>query len=146
VLTSLLAERCDHVEAMDPIADAVAAARQRNRNNSNVSIEAGELAGAWPDGPFDLIVLSEVAYYLDDAELQPTLQRVADALTPGGDLAAVHWQHRVPEYPQAGDAVHATLATIRRLERLARHDERDFLLEVFTRSPGQSVAQREGLC
>jgi hypothetical protein len=43
--------------------------------------------------------------------------------------------------------VHAALAGAPGLVRQVRHEEADFLLEVFTRTPAaaRSVAQREGL-
>ena len=41
----------------------------------------------WPDGMFDLIVLSEVLYYLDAAANLATARRAAAALRPG----AVAW-------------------------------------------------------
>jgi hypothetical protein len=58
---------------------------------------------------------------------------------------ACHWRHEVADYPQSGDAVHEAIAERDLLDRAARHEERDFVLEVFTRGPAPSVAEREGL-
>jgi hypothetical protein len=59
----------------------------------------------------------------------------------------VHWRHPVAEHARGGDDVHARLAATPGLGRLARHEEEDFLLDVFTRVPpaAVSVAAREGL-
>ena len=148
VLTAMLASRCDHLLSIDPVPAAVSAARERLADQPHVRVRQGQLTDPWPGAPFGLIVLSEVGYYLDDDELAPTLRRAADALEPEGDLVAVHWRDQVPEYPQPGDTVHKVLATTAGIERLGRHEERDFLLEIYTKTPPppRSVAQREGLC
>ena len=59
----------------------------------------------------------------------------------------MHWRWPVPEHARSGDEVHAVLAGLPGLIRTARHEEADFLLEVFTRTPpeARSVAQHEGL-
>lgn len=41
------------------------------------------------DNPFDVIVCSEVLYYLSEPERAPTLQKVSDLLAPGGVLITV---------------------------------------------------------
>lgn len=61
-----------------------------------------------PDGPFDLIVLSEVAYYLDDEDLSAAGRWLDQALTQMGDLMLVHWIGRT-NYPQSGDEAVAKL-------------------------------------
>jgi SAM-dependent methyltransferase len=106
------------------------------------------LPGAFPAGRFDLVVFSEVGYYLADADLAELLDRCVAALPPGGDLVAVHWRRPVAEHARPGDEVHARLAATPGLARTARHEEADFVLEVYARTPpaARSVAQREGLC
>ncbi|MFC6619345.1 hypothetical protein [Deinococcus radiophilus] len=66
-----------------------------------------------PVGPFDLIVLSEVLYYLSVADLDVALDAVLARLEPGGTLLLVHWTPPVHDYPQTGDAVHE--AALRRV-------------------------------
>ena len=45
-----------------------------------------------PHGPFDLVIASEILYYLDATELQQTLEQLHAALAPGARLVAVHWR------------------------------------------------------
>lgn len=146
-LTVELAGRCDRLLAVDVAADAVTRARTRVAPHPWVAVRQWGLPRL-PDEPVDLLVLSEVAYYLDPDEWAALLPRLPRALTAGGDLVAVHWRHPVPEYPQTGDAVHAALAGAPGLARVSAHVETDFLLEVYTRTGGPlpSVARREGLC
>jgi SAM-dependent methyltransferase len=147
-LTALLAERCERLLAVDAVPAAVTTAAERVAAFPQVTVRPGRMPDDWPDGHFDLVVLSELGYYFDDADLETLLDRAVAALEPGGDLVAVHWRHPVAEHARPGDEVHALLAARPGLERVAAHQEADFLLEVFTKVPpsARSVAQREGLC
>jgi SAM-dependent methyltransferase len=147
-LTALLAPRCEQLLAVDAVPAAVETATARLAPMPHVTVRQARLPAEWPAGdPFDLIVLSELAYYFDDTDLTTLLDRAVDSLGPGGDLVAVHWRWPVAEHFRSGDEVHAALAGRPGLSRLARHEEEDFLLEVFTRVPplSRSVAQRESL-
>jgi SAM-dependent methyltransferase len=144
VLTEQLAVRCDRLLALDVSSDATRLARERLRNHSNVTIEQRDVAADFPTGPFDLIVLSEVGYYFDRDSLARLLEEIASALAPGGDFLSCHWRHPVKEYPLTGDFVHHAISLHMRLQRVASHVERDFLLEVLS-SDGRSVAEQTGL-
>ncbi|WP_218005154.1 class I SAM-dependent methyltransferase [Actinomadura macra] len=141
VLTALLARRCDSLLACDMSAAAVEQARARV---PAARVEQRAMPRDWPDGRFDLIVLSEMLYYFDDHDLARVLDLAAGALTPGGTLLAVHWRHPVAEYPQTGNDVHLALGRTP-LNRLAAHVETDFLCEVFVSGEPISVAGAEGL-
>jgi SAM-dependent methyltransferase len=147
-LTALLAPRCDRLLAVDAVPSAVETAAARLAATPHVTVRQAQLPAEWPVGErFDLIVLSELAYYFDDADLATLLDRAVDSLEPGGDLVAVHWRRPVAEHFRSGDEAHAALAARPELSRLSRLEEDDFLLEVFTRVPprARSVAQRENL-
>jgi trans-aconitate methyltransferase len=146
VLTAQLARRCDRLLAFDPVASAVSAARSAVADLPGVRVDQGALPEDWPDTALDLIVLSEVGYYLDRPALDATLARAVAALQDGGDLVAVHWRHPVADYPLTGDEVHAALRALPGLSRVLAHEETDFWLEVFRCGAPDSVARREGLC
>jgi SAM-dependent methyltransferase len=133
LLTERLAPRCDEVVARDRHARAAAVTGRRCARFAHVDVAPGAVPDAWPDGAFDLVVLSEVLYYLDDAALASTLAATAAALVAGGDLVAVHFRPVVAEHVRTGDAVHAALAEHPAWVRLARHVECSFVLEVFRR-------------
>ena len=145
MLTSELAGRCDELIATDVAEAAVVAARSRVSDRAGVRVELGRIPDQWPPGDFDLIVLSEVGYYCDLPDLRRVLQASVATLTPDGVLVACHWRHPVPEYPLSGDVVHRVLADELRLGLLARHEEEDFLLEVYVRPPVTSVARAADL-
>lgn len=140
LLTERLADRCDGLLAIDVAASAVA--QTRDRLGERARVEQRDAAADFPAGPFDLVVLSEVGYYFG-SRLDEVLTAARDALAPDGELVACHWRHPVADYPLSGDDVHARLGGLG-LTRLVRHEEADFLLEVWSRDPA-SVATREGL-
>jgi SAM-dependent methyltransferase len=147
VLTRMLASRCDALLSCDVAAAAVRAAAGRTRDLAHVRVELRDIPRQWPDGRFDLVVFSEILYYFGDHDLEQALKNTVAALEPQGTLLAVHWRHPVADYPRSGDDVHGVLASQPGLARLVRHEEPDFLAEVWIRTEGPpvSVAQATGL-
>jgi len=133
VLTALLAGRCDRLLATDIVPAALERAADRLRDADNVTLERRAVPEAWPTGPFDLIVLSEIAYYFDTATLDGLLQLVVDSTAPGATVVAVHWRGPT-DYPLSGDEAHAVIRATPRLERCAIHLEDSFVLEVWRRA------------
>ncbi|OLR92968.1 SAM-dependent methyltransferase [Actinokineospora bangkokensis] len=143
VLTAALAARCDEVVAwdVDPTARAAAAAECP----PHVRVAAGAVPGQWPEGEFDLLVVSEVAYYLDRDDLDALIDRAVGCLADDGDLVLAHWRHRTPDCPLTGDDVHAAFTGRTGLHGQVSHVEPDFRLDVLSKRV-ESVAAREGLC
>ncbi len=70
VLTELLAVRCDRLLCSDIIPAALAARRGPSPDRGPMSwFEERSIPDQWPTGPFDLVVLSEIAYYFDEMDL-----------------------------------------------------------------------------
>lgn len=109
VLSALLAERCDTLRAIDSAPRAVDQARRRLAAVGNVLVERRRAPDELPEGPFDLVVCSEVLYYGDRALLEETWSAVRAAVAPGGSVLAVHWRGPVRHYPLSGEDVHAHL-------------------------------------
>jgi predicted O-methyltransferase YrrM len=147
-MTALLALRCDHVTAVD-VADAAvrtADARLRAaRLRGQVTLARASLDSAWPPGPFDLLVLSEVGYYLTADKLAEVLRRECPRLQPGATVVAAHWRHAVADYPITGDKAHAVIAATPGLMSLGCYRDSDVVVEVFDTGDGRSVAAHEGL-
>jgi SAM-dependent methyltransferase len=141
-----LAARCDALLAVDLHERAVRLARERVSGAPQVRVEQRTVPREWPTeaGPFDLIVISELAYYLDAAELETLAARIAASLTTDGTLLACHWRRPFAEALESADAAHALFDARCGLSRLAHHDEADLLIDVWSRD-ARSVAQREGL-
>jgi SAM-dependent methyltransferase len=107
VLTAALAERCDTLLACDIAPTAVRLARERCAAFPNVHIDQSDLSKSLPDGPFDLVVFSELGYYFSAATLSKTIRDLAKRLQPGGQLIAVHWRGESEDHLLHGDQVHA---------------------------------------
>ncbi|WP_308726688.1 PIG-L family deacetylase [Clavibacter sp. VKM Ac-2542] len=144
VTTAGLAERVDELLAVDVAPTAVERARVRLADAPHVRLEVRDVGADWPDGAFDLVVMSEVGYYLDDAAFDRVLAALPSALGATGTLVACHWRHPEGDFRRTGDEVHARLAAVPGLHVLMRHEEDDFLLEVLSADP-RSVAERTGL-
>ena len=140
-LTALLVPRCDRLLSWDISPEAV---RQARKRPPGAQVERAMIPDDWPPGSFDLIVFSEVLYYLGPEDLSRVLRLASGSLTPDGTLLAVHWRHPVADYPLTGDEVHAALAGTG-LSRLVEHREADFIAEVYVNGAPVSVAAAEGL-
>lgn len=102
VLTTALARRCDVLVSLDLAERALAQARQRCRDLAHVRFELAQVPGQWPYGAFDLILLSEVVYYLDADDVARLVARVRGCLSQGGTVVLVHWTGQT-HYPLTGD-------------------------------------------
>jgi cyclopropane fatty-acyl-phospholipid synthase-like methyltransferase len=145
-LTALLAQRCDRVTAVDVADAAIRTADTRLRSaglRGRVTLARASLDQAWPAGPFDLVVLSEVAYYLSEKTLAGVLRRECSRLRPGTPVVAAHWRHAVADYPLTGDTAHAVIAATPGLSALGCYRDRDVVVEVFVTGEARSVAARE---
>jgi SAM-dependent methyltransferase len=133
-LTARLAGRCDRLLAGDLLDDVVTRAAGRLAGHPAVEVRRMALPEDWPlDERFDLVVLSEVAYYLTADGLDEALDALDASLEPGGHLVAVHWLGET-DYPLRGDEVHARLRRRPSLARVCSYREDAFLLDVLERT------------
>ena len=107
VLTYRLAARCDRLLSVDVSERALKIARDRCRDLPHVELREMSVPGEFPNATFDLILLSEVGYYLSPDDLRRARRLIVDHLAPGAHLLLVHWTPRVHDYPLTGDEVHA---------------------------------------
>jgi cyclopropane fatty-acyl-phospholipid synthase-like methyltransferase len=133
VLSGRLAPLCETLVTIDAAPTAVAAARTRLAALANVSIVLGEIPEAVPTGSFDLVVASEILYYLQAEQLVATIGRLWEQLQPGGRLVAVHWRHPGSERPFTAAEVHDYLRGTGWLEPAAQEATDDYLLDVLVR-------------
>lgn len=88
--TRLLARRCLRLVAVDSSPTALREAERRCGPQAGISFLEAVLPDGLPRGPFDLVVLSEIAYYLSRRDLRLLLLRVDRITTPGGRIVALH--------------------------------------------------------
>ncbi|MCU0070314.1 nodulation S family protein [Pseudomonas koreensis] len=143
-LSAALAERCDRLVCSDTADKAVRLARTRLSLFDHVEVRQGRLPGDWPQEQFDLIVLSEIGYYLDRDDLTAVIHHAHRTLTASGQLLACHWRPSIEGCPLNARQVHDLIHEQLKLPRLVLHQEADFILELWSREP-RSVAALEGL-
>ena len=127
ILTHLLAARCDRILGVDIVEDPLADARLRCADQPQVRFERMQVPADWPGDRFDLIVLSEVLYFLSAADIQHCARRVRETLMPKGMVVLVNWLGETDD-PSPADAapdrfIAASEATLRvvQQERLERY-------------------------
>ena len=131
VFTAMLAPLCDEVLAVDVSERAVDAARERLACFPHARVERRRLPEETPEGPFDLVVASEVLYYWPEEVMLGALRRFEEILGPGGVLLAVHWRKETKTYPLQGDEVHALLVERTRLTNTTTVVEPEYRLDLF---------------
>jgi len=126
-----LAERCESFLAVDASSAALAHASRRLAHLPSAQTRHLTVPQDWPEGAFDLIVVSEVGYYLSPGELAALFERIEATLLPGGTLALCHWRHPIDGWELDGDTVHAAARRQLRWAGAGLYRERDFVLEIL---------------
>lgn len=139
VLAHDLDDRCAEILASDASPRAVELAGVRCASAPHVQVAQIAL----PDDPlpsdnepFDLVVLSEVLYYLEESDRSATLRVVDQAAAGDAQVVVVHWRHWPDDTATSGAVANEeALATLGRLgwSGIVHHDDADFVLDVMAR-------------
>jgi LmbE family N-acetylglucosaminyl deacetylase/SAM-dependent methyltransferase len=127
-LSEQLGGRADHVVGMDASPSALDVARART---DAVEWLLGAAPADIPDSEFDLVVLSEVAYFLDGPELLATLRAARRQLRPRGEILIANWVAPTENIPLDGPTVHAQAAAVFDLPLRARYHDADLTIQVW---------------
>jgi SAM-dependent methyltransferase len=133
VLSSMLAERCDALLATEIIPSALDQALKRLGHLEHVKVSKAAIPEDWPDGSFDLVVLSELAYYFDADTLNKIVDLAVSATSKGATVVGVHWRGTT-NYPLTGDEAHEVIDSNAGLTRTVHHLEPELLLDVWERT------------
>lgn len=131
-----LAPRCQEFLAVDASSTALVQAAERLSGHGAARTLHLTVPQKWPDGSYDLVVVSETGYYLTAEELAELFTRVKASLNPGGTLVLCHWRHPVSGWELDGDTVHAMARQQLRWPTEGLYREKDFVLEVFVAPAG----------
>jgi LmbE family N-acetylglucosaminyl deacetylase/SAM-dependent methyltransferase len=137
-LAADLAVRCNDLLVVDASPHAAAAASERLGHLEGVRVQRAVVPLEWPvppEGGFDLIVLSEVGYFLSPRDLDGLVTRVRTSLASDGVVVLCHWRHEVVGWPLDGPAVHETFTKAQIRPVVARYSDHDFELLVLA-APG----------
>lgn len=135
VLTEKLADRCDALLSVDVSETAQAKAIERCQKLPKVRFQIMQIPQQFPDESFDLIVVSEVGYYLSLPDLQKTQDHILKRLELGGHLLLVHWTLYAQDYPLSGDDVHESFLKLspKPLHHMTSQREEQYRLDLFER-------------
>ncbi|MEU4354775.1 class I SAM-dependent DNA methyltransferase [Streptomyces virginiae] len=123
-LTRLLAPHCDALLATDCSGAAIEQARGHCADLDGVSLATLRVPEDLVEGEadLDLVVMSEVGYYLSDADLRLAARRIGARLRPGGHLLLAHWVHEGPEGVMTGRGVHEVFRAVPGIVQVAGRD------------------------
>jgi cyclopropane fatty-acyl-phospholipid synthase-like methyltransferase len=134
VLTNSLASRCDALVAIDAAQTPLIEARRRCADLPGVRFEHMFVPEEWPDGIFELILLSEVVYYLSRDDVGRLAAKVASSMSKGGSVILVHWTGPT-NYPLSGDEAAALFVERLGPNYVVEREDRyaEFRLDVLSR-------------
>lgn len=110
VFTGQLAGRCQYVVAIDFSLSALELARRNLQSVSNVDLLRASFPEETPPGSWDLIVCSEVLYYLQPPALADAIGWIKTQLSFGASVLTVSWRGIGRDEPLTGDELHDRLA------------------------------------
>lgn len=133
VLTEQLAKKCEKILAVDVSEKALEQAKKRCRSLSNVRFQLMLIPEEFPDEKFDLILISEVGYYLSPPDWEKAMTKIFAQLSEKGQVALVHWTPFVDDYPQTGDEVHDSFAEFakNKMRKLSEKTTDKYRLDVW---------------
>lgn len=131
VLTRALAERCDRLVALDASARAAHLAGEGLADAPHVEVRRLQVPEQWPSGEFDLVVVSEVAYFLSPVALDGLVERIRGSLSPDGTVVLAHWRHPVEGWPLDGPRAHAVVRAAGLRPELGSWSDRDVEIVVL---------------
>jgi cyclopropane fatty-acyl-phospholipid synthase-like methyltransferase len=134
IFTRQLARRCHSLLAVDVAEQALEQARRNCEGLNQVRIERMQIPAEWPAEKFDLIVLSEVLYYLSPHDIRRTAERSLASSLPKGLILLVHWTGQT-DYPCQGDEAveHYIAACKAELSPLLQRQEPEYRLDLLAR-------------
>ncbi|MET4539572.1 LmbE family N-acetylglucosaminyl deacetylase [Arthrobacter bambusae] len=135
-LSEELAQRCRRFLGVDASSAALAQAAERLANYPSAEVKHLTMPHEWPDGRFDLVVLSETGYYLSPEELSELLTRIQASTTPGGTLLLCHWRHPISGWELDAASVHSMARAHLGWPTHGLYQEKDFMLEVLVAPDG----------
>ncbi len=134
VFTAMLAGRCATLLAAEPVGGARVEARRRNADKFWVSFASHFVPRDWPEGNFDLVVVSEIIDYLGEADVEALSRKICASLDTSGDVVLVHWVGKKAWPPSGREASDRFIAAASGcLDVLHATRNRDYRLDVLRR-------------
>lgn len=135
VLTRHLAARCDSLLGIDVADTALTQARHRCADLQNVTLDRMAIPHEWPPGSFDLIVFSEVLYYLTDDAIHRAARQTLASLDPTGLVLLVNWHGETGGTCSGDQAASRFIVAASPLQTLHHHRTEQYRLDLLGQRP-----------
>ena len=132
VLSERLAARCDSLVCFDFVQSVALRAKNRLKGLSHVEVRCAELTTCWPEPCGDLVLWSEVAYYLGESARNLAVTGLEKWLLPKGHLVTVNYTEAM-DTPLSGAEVSSWLDSVEFLKRTAWYTDNTFELSIWER-------------
>lgn len=135
-MTAQLAQRSTTVHAVDlsPIALQRCHQHLKAMGIHNVHTSCVRVPEVWPINEpceFDLLVVSELAYYLEDTEIDGFIEGCQRALETGGDWLMCHYLPSFHDRRQDTQWLHQRITDTLNKEPIVTHSDEAFLLNIW---------------
>ncbi|MFU8927518.1 class I SAM-dependent methyltransferase [Acinetobacter puyangensis] len=140
-----LAAHGQQLTCVDANTTAIQLASNRLKLFKHVQVLQKQMPEQYPTQPFDLIVLSEMAYYLTESELILLIKKIQNSMQQTqGTLLCCHWRHPISGFELNGDRVHELIHQHLEIPHYLSLNDPDFLVDIWTYEQN-SLAQQEEL-
>ncbi len=138
------AGRIAAMTGLDRDPSIVARAERRYGSDERLRFSVGSLPDDLPKGRFDCVVVSEVLYFLDEADIAATASGLADRLLPGADILVVSYLGPT-DTPLSGREAHDLFVAClgSQARTISRRVRERYLAELLRFSP-EGAAEPEG--
>lgn len=144
IFSQHLAPRSKQLVCLDANSKAVQLAQARLAHLPHVNVIQQHIPEQVPAGLFDLIIISEILYYLEAEALSKLIEKVENSLTPQGIVLCCHWRYPIDGFTLTGDQVHHVLKQQFTLHHYLTVNDPDFMVDLWSRET-TTLASKEGL-
>jgi len=139
-----LAQRAEELLCIDVSARAVQLASARLQEFEHVVVENRKIPEDYSIQKFDLILISEMAYYLSADELHQFIEKLKHSLNDDGEILCCHWRHKIQDFELNAEQVHQAFQQHFPFHHYLSLNDPDFMIDLWTANTS-SLAQQEKL-
>lgn len=143
-LSIYLAQRAEQLWCIDVSESAVQLASERLQEFEHVVVENRKIPEDYSIQKFDLILISEMAYYLSANELHQFIEKLKHSLNDDGEILCCHWRHEIQDFELNAEQVHQAFQQHFPFHHYLSLNDPDFMIDVWTANTS-SLAQQEEL-
>ncbi len=139
-----LAQRAEQLVCIDVSENAVRLASERLKELEHVVVENRKIPEDYSIQKFDLILISEMAYYLSKDELHQFIEKLKHSLNDDGEILCCHWRHEIQDFELNAEQVHQAFQQHFPFHHYLSLNDPDFMIDLWTANTS-SLAQQEKL-